>query len=178
MTDTLDDMRRRSIVVGVGVAGLVVVGALVAIFQPHKLFIDEVVEDERPDAVSVPPPAPGGAPSATTPAPLPVTGTFVSLDHGTSGVVEVFTTVDGERVLRFEDLATDNGPDLFVYLSTAPADGSAPFDADFIDLGALKGNVGNQNYVIPAGTDLERYATVVIWCRQFTSAFGAAELSS
>ena len=83
-----------------------------------------------------------------------------------------------QRFLRFEDFATDNGPDLNVYLSTAPPDAPAgDFDDDFVDLGDLKGNIGSQNYEIPADVDLDRYRSVVIWCVRFGVAFGAAELS-
>jgi hypothetical protein len=65
-----------------------------------------------------------------------------------------------------------------VYLTTNPASGREDaFDDDAVDLGRLKGNVGNQNYEIPPGVDLERYTTVVIWCDRFDAAFGAADLS-
>lgn len=172
-------MRRRLLIAGLGVVVVAALGVGIAIFQPHKLFIDDVVDEARPDEVAptsttgVPDPA---APVTTTVPPL--FGTFVSLDHPTSGSAEVLTASDGGRVLRLEDFTTDNGPDLFVYLSTAPTDGSAPFDAEFVNLGDLKGNVGNQNYDIPAEVDLSRFTTVVIWCRRFTSAFGAAELAT
>ena len=77
----------------------------------------------------------------------------------------------------FIDLRTSNGPDLFVYLSTTPADGPRDaFDDEFLSPGRLKANQGNQNYAIGAGTRLDRYRSVVIWCRRFTYAFGAAEL--
>ena len=83
-----------------------------------------------------------------------------------------------QRFLRFEDFATDNGPDLNVYLSSAPADAPAgEFDDDFVDLGDLKGNVGAQNYEIPTSVDLSHHSTVVIWCVRFRVAFGAAEFS-
>lgn len=83
-----------------------------------------------------------------------------------------------QRFLRFEDFSTDNGPDLNVYLSPAPTDAPASqFDDDFIDLGDLKGNIGSQNYEIPADVDLDFYSTVVIWCVRFSVIFGAAELS-
>ncbi|MDH3497546.1 MAG: DM13 domain-containing protein, partial [Gemmatimonadota bacterium] len=49
--------------------------------------------------------------------------------------------------------------------------------AGFVGLGGLKGNVGDQNYDIPAGTDLTRYRTVTIWCRRFSVNFGSAPLS-
>jgi hypothetical protein len=41
----------------------------------------------------------------------------------------------------------------------------------------LSGNIGNQNYVIPADVDLDRYDSVVIWCRRFTTSFGVADLT-
>ena len=47
---------------------------------------------------------------------------------------------------------------------------------NFVSLGRLQGNQGNQNYEIAAGVDLRRYRSVVIWCRRFTYAFGAAPL--
>jgi hypothetical protein len=66
-----------------------------------------------------------------------------------------------------------------VYLSAAGADADAgAFDDDFIDLGDLKGNIGPQNYEIPADVDLERYSTVVIWCVRFGVAFGAADINA
>ena len=106
-----------------------------------------------------------------------VAGSFVGRSHPSSGTVTVITDGSEQRFLRFEDFETDNGPDLFVYLSTAPVDADASaFDDDFVDLGTLKGNIGNQNYEIPADVDLDRYTTVVIWCRRFAVAFGAAEL--
>lgn len=64
-----------------------------------------------------------------------------------------------------------------MYLSATPAGGQRDtFDDNFISLGRLKGNQGNQNYEIPVGVDLRRYQSVVIWCRRFTYAFGAAPL--
>ena len=59
--------------------------------------------------------------------------------------------------------------------ATADA-GNAALGDGALDLGPLKGNVGNQNYVVPAGTDLSRYRSVVIWCRRFAVPFGAAPL--
>ena len=104
-------------------------------------------------------------------------GTFIDRSHPAEGTAEVLGDGTGQRFLRFEDFATDNGPDLNVYLSTAAPDAPAgEFDDDFIDLGDLKGNIGSQNYEIPEGTDLDRYSTVVIWCVRFGVVFGAAEL--
>ncbi len=104
-------------------------------------------------------------------------GEFISRSHPTQGQVDVLGDGTGQRFLRFEDFRTDNGPDLNVYLSTAPTDAPAgQFDDDFVDLGDLKGNVGSQNYEIPRDLDLDVYSTVVIWCVRFSVIFGAAEL--
>ena len=106
-----------------------------------------------------------------------VEGSFVDRSHPTEGVAVVLNDGTQQRFLRFEDFATDNGPDLNVYLSSAPADAPAgDFDDDFVDLGDLKGNIGAQNYEIPTNVDLSHHSTVVIWCVRFAAAFGAAEL--
>ncbi len=107
-------------------------------------------------------------------------GSIVNHDHQGVGTVNVLT--DGvQTFVRFEDdFSIDNGPDLNVYLVRgAEADGDPSlFDDDFIDLGDLKGNVGSQNYEVPAGTDLGEYDTLVIWCVRFGVAFNAAPLDA
>lgn len=125
-----------------------------------------------------PPPAPSTEPSKPTGPVTLADGEFASIDHDTSGKALVVDIGDGTKVLRLEDLATDNGPDVFVYLSAAPISaGEKALDDDFVDLGGLKGNLGNQNYEVPDDVDLDRYKTVVIWCRRFSSGFGAADLN-
>ena len=114
----------------------------------------------------------------TTLPPVPVGGEFISLDHGTAGAAVLLQDPTGAVFVRLEALDTTNGPDLFVYLSTNPPDGpEGAFDDDFVNLGRLEGNIGSSNYLVPAGTDLTRYASVVIWCDRFNSAFGAAPLT-
>lgn len=108
----------------------------------------------------------------------PVGSSFVGIDHGTSGTLVLLQDDAGRRFVRFENLDTSNGPDLFVYLSTNPVDGpEGAFDDDYVNLGRLQGNVGSQNYEIPADVDLSAFASVVIWCDRFNSAFGAAPLA-
>jgi hypothetical protein len=135
---------------------------------PPTSALPTVTEPAAPPATLAPPTAP----------PVPVGGEFVSLDHGTSGAVVLLQDASGAQFVRLENLDTSNGPDLFVYLSTNPPDGpEGDFDDDYVNLGRLEGNVGSSNYTVPAGTDLFRYASVVIWCDRFDSAFGAAPLS-
>jgi hypothetical protein len=167
---TLDQPRirklitRRNVLVA-GVLGVIVAAVGLVWFQPQKLFIDQTVNEAAPAVSGT------SSDDATT---TSLDGTFSSLSKDTSGRAIVSELSDGSRVLRLEDFETSNGPDVRVYLS-AGEDGS--YGKDFVDLGGLKGNVGNQNYAIPSGTDLDRYDTAVIWCRRFTVAFGAAELA-
>jgi Electron transfer DM13 len=103
------------------------------------------------------------------------TGTFVGVGdgiHNAEGIAKVVQVQDGNNILRLENLHVTNGPDLYVYLAT---DKSA---SDFVSLGKLKANNGNQNYEIPSETDLTKYGTALIWCRPFSILFGSAELVS
>ncbi|MGE5743040.1 MAG: DM13 domain-containing protein, partial [Gemmatimonadota bacterium] len=94
------------------------------------------------------------------------------------GAATIYRLADGRLVLRLTEFATSNGPDVRVYLVAADdvQDEAAAKLAGFVDLGALKGNIGNQNYDVPAGLDLSRYRAVSIWCRRFSVNFGAAPL--
>lgn len=104
-----------------------------------------------------------------------VRGTFAGAGdgiHNAEGTARVLNLEDGSAVLRLEDFKVTNGPDLYVYLS---ADEGA---SDFVDLGRLKANAGNQNYELPSGTDLSKYDNVVIWCKAFSVYFGGAQLTA
>ena len=92
--------------------------------------------------------------------------------HMVSGVAKVINLEDGRTFLRLESLKATNGPDLYVHLATGTD------SSDIVNLGRLKGNIGNQNYEIPSGTDLAKYNTVLIWCKAFSTLFGSAKLSS
>ena len=97
----------------------------------------------------------------------------MSAAHPTAGEAVVLGNGTGQRFLRFENFETDNGPDLNVYLVNS----STGDVSDYVDLGDLKGNIGEQNYEIPADVDLSVYDTVWIWCVRFSSGFGSAELT-
>lgn len=148
-------------------------------FQPHKLFIEETVDEAPPtvrtdDAESA---SSGGGPASANELSVLADGAFQALEHPTAGMAQLLDLGRGRRFLRFEDLDTSNGPDLRVYLSEIPAgDDWYAYGERFIDLGPLKGNRGDQNYEVPAGTDLSKYRSAVIWCRRFTVGFGVAPL--
>ena len=101
-------------------------------------------------------------------------GEFETQAHSSSGRTAVVLLENGSRVLTFENLDTDNGPDLRVYLVNGPAENDNL--GDFIDLGGLKGNKGNQQYEIPDDIDVGGFTTVAIWCRAFSVGFAKAEL--
>ncbi len=108
------------------------------------------------------------------------TGEFHGKVHKTSGRATIYQAKDGKLVLRLTHFSTSNGPQLHVLLIAAK---DAEDDANFlktgterVDLGELKGNQGDQNYELPAGTDLSRFQTVSIFCERFNANFGAAPL--
>jgi hypothetical protein len=140
-------------------------------YSAWTTFTDKVVNEQIVTGTAA-----STAGSASTGNVQLASGPFQPLVHSASGSAAVVRVAGGDRVLTFTDLRTDNGPDLRVYLvaGTVTGDGDVK---DFVDLGALKGNVGNQQYAIPAGTDTDRYATVLIWCRAFSVSFAKAELS-
>ena len=155
--------------------GVVAIAAAVFVIAP-TLFDKEV--DER---VVTGIPASAAPASAAPEREAPVrrnvqlaAGSFASIAHQGRGRAAVVELPTGERKLTLTDFETDSGPDLRLYVSTGnPAAGEL---GDFEDLGALKGNVGNQQYTVPRGLDLGRYSTVVVWCRAFSVAFTSAGL--
>ena len=105
-------------------------------------------------------------------------GEFGRIDaiHAAEGTAAIYQLADGSRVLRLEDFKSTNGPELHVLLTTGTEATTFGDVGDYIDLGILKGNVGNQNYAIPDDVDLAAIRAVVIWCRPFKVVFSVANL--
>jgi Electron transfer DM13 len=164
--------RRRTVALIALAVGVLAIAGGVVWFQPQKLVINDRVDEAIPSAAGT-----SGGRAATRDPVVLAAGSFRPLGHATSGKASALRLSDGRRFLRLGALDTSNGPDLFVYLSAAAADGPRDsLDDDVVVLGRLKANQGNQNYEIPRGADLAKHPTVVIWCRRFTYAFGAAPL--
>ena len=132
------------------------------------------------------PAATATAAAAPTPAATPDTGPaavamgmFMDADdfHRGSGSATMFRGPDGSHILRFEDFMVTNGPALSVLISKAEGITSSENLGEYLDLGPLKGNVGNQNYEVPSGTDVSEYKTVVIYCVPFHVVFATAPLA-
>lgn len=173
--------RRPAVIIPIGLV-VIVAGALaMAVFQPWKLFVNQVVDEPVPVAAPRTPGA-GGSPAQPRGPRTLAAGEFIGQEHDTTGSAQILELADGSRVLRLVDLATSNGPELEVWLAAAPVrggtDGWFVFDdGPHVSLGPLKGNVGNQNYPIPADIDIRDYSAVSIWCARFRVSFGAAELA-
>jgi Electron transfer DM13 len=147
------------------------VGVVVAVlawyaFRPERLVVNRHVDEAMPTAQG-----------AALPQSL-LSGQFYSILHPTAGTATIYRMGDGSRVLRFTDFSTSNGPDVHVYVVAADdaKDVATVQEAGFIDLGVIKGNVGDQNYALASDVDLAKYRAISIWCKRFSVNFGAAPL--
>lgn len=105
-------------------------------------------------------------------------GSFIAAAHDTAGTATIYKLDNGQRILRLTNFHTSNGPAVHVYLSSTSqvkSNGDVT-TGKYVDLGDLKGNVGDQNYVIPAGASLGDYHSVSIYCQRFHVNFGSAAL--
>ena len=135
-------------------------------FRPERLFVNHRVNESFP----------AGEDAAS--AQVVASGTFSGVMHATVGAAIVYRLGDGHRILRFTNFRTSNGPDVHVYLVAAndAKDNATVKRADVIDMGTIKGNIGDQNYALRADLDLSKYRTVSIWCKRFAVNFGASPL--
>jgi hypothetical protein len=178
----------KNIIIGVIIA---VVAIPIAVYAASPLFINTTIDEPLPANLKITEPAMSDKMMSDKmmddkmmddkmagemmPKPmLALSGMFVGVGdgiHDAQGMAKILPLDTGASILRLEDFRSTNGPDLYVYLAT---DKDA---TDFVSLGRLKANTGNQNYDIPQGTDLAKYDTVLIWCKQFSVLFGSASLS-
>lgn len=162
-------MNKRIFII-LGVVVVFVAALAIGWYLASPLFIDNEVDEEFP-AVEMTEEMPEGEVTAV------LSGNFIDADaaHKGSGTATIYQQEE-ELILRLQDFMVTNGPDLHVLLSTS----SNPADdlGEYIDLGELKGNIGDQNYEIPADIDLSQYQSIVIYCQPFHVVFSTAALSS
>lgn len=160
----------------IGVLVLVALAVLpVAWYLGSPLFLNQTVNEALPSA----PAAHVG--QASTGAIALRTGNFNAIDglHKGEGAATIYRQPDGMHIVRLDAFHVTNGPDLYVYLSghPAPTDSAQLHQGGAIEVARLKGNIGSQNYELPAGVDISRFRSVVIYCKQFSVVFSSAELS-
>ena len=158
-------MKRKTLIYG-----LVILAAVVAwaTFRPERLFVNAKVNENLPTSAT------------TVSETILASGSFHGVAHNSSGNASIHELPDGKRILRFTNFETSNGPDVHVYLVAASdaTDSEMVKKAGFREIGSLKGNIGDQNYEIPANVDLAKYHAVTIWCQRFGVNFATAPLSS
>ena len=182
-------MRRRVWIVVI--VGLIVL-LPIAWYLGSPLFIDRVVDEEFPTSMATATAAmemAAAEPDKVMEEPMPegdmammeilASGEFYDLGgHPGMGTATIHGLEDGSRVLRFEQFEVLNGPQLHVWLVPHdPVPDTVGRELEgYHDLGPLKGNIGDQNYDIPADLNLDDFASVVIWCVPFRVPFNAAAL--
>jgi Electron transfer DM13 len=153
-------MNKKTLVILVIVAAVAIP---IGIYTISPLFINTTVNEPLPATIS--------SRTITVLGDKTLSGIFMGVNdgfHDAEGNVKVVSLTDGSKILRLENFKSTNGPNVHVYLAT---DKRA---ADYIDLGKLKANNGNQNYNIPAGSDITKHNIVLIWCKDFSVLFGSA----
>lgn len=161
-------MQKKSILI---VVALVVLGGLWYAFRPERLFVNQSVNESFPVAST-------NSPATASQPVVLATGNFHGVAHESKGIATVFQLPDGKRTLRLTEFSTSNGPELQLYLvaSSDASDSDTVKKAGFVTLGALKGNIGDQNYELPAEIDLAKYRAATVWCRRFGVNFATAPL--
>lgn len=159
-------MKRKYVWLIVGL--IIVLGIFWSLFRPEKLFIDKHVNESLPQAE------------------IQLTevkqqsdrvireGHFQNGVHETTGTARIHQLANGKRVLRLSNFATSNGPDVRVILvpTNRLKNNEDVKNYQYIELGKLKGNKGDQNYEIPEGIDVSEYGSVSVWCKRFNENFG------
>ncbi len=172
MSRTIQNVRQNPLLLG-AIIIVVIVGLGAAWWLGSPLFINNTVNEAFPISQQQ------TVEQSTT---AVITGGFRDADsfHKGSGKADIYQVEDGSYVLRFEDFNVTNGPDLHVYLAKHPdpTTSGEVNDNGYLDLGAIKGNQGSQNYSIPAGTDISLYKSVVIYCQPFHVIFSVAPLAA
>jgi hypothetical protein len=146
---------------------VVVIGVPIAWYLGSPLFVNRVVnEPATTEAI------PAGAPATVA------QGSFVGADdfHKGEGTATLYRAASG-HVLRLDAFKVTNGPDLHVILTKHPMPRTrADVQQGYVEVAKLKGNIGSQNYTLPAGLTLADYQAVVIYCKPFHVVFATARL--
>jgi hypothetical protein len=128
-----------------------------------------------------PPPAAEQLTEAERSKPVVGTGTFIHANpsdpvHYGKGKVSVYE----HAVFLESDFEVGPGPAFHVYMVPKASIRSLSDlkDVMFVDLGGLRAFKGSQRYSIPAGVDVKKHESVIIWCERFGVLISPADLST
>ena len=158
-----------------GLVVLLAAGALAwAVFRPELLWVDARVN----------PSAPEGVPSVSAAAPMPAAGPLASgRFHGVAPRPRArrrstgWLTAAESCASRTSTRPTDRTFACTWWRQADAADSATVTRAGFVEIAPLKGNIGDQNYELPASVNLERFRAVTIWCKRFSVNFATAPLA-
>jgi Electron transfer DM13 len=162
-------MKSKKLVYALVIVAVAIIGW--AAFRPERLFLNAKVNESLPTA---------SRSTTNTSETIVASGSFHDVAHKGVGRASIYQLPDGKRILRFTNFETSNGPDVRVYLVAAneASDSETVKKAGFVEVGALKGNIGDQNYELGSDVDLAKYRAVTIWCKRFGVNFATAPLST
>lgn len=155
-------------------------------FGIQALFVDQEVNEEIPAIILAEQgnPVAGATSSPTAGLAILGKGAFQQGDSTYTITGDAYLSAAASHFnLTFTDFKVTNGPDLYVYAVKTDSTQNETVKAtvaagDFISLGRLKGNIGNQNYNPEINLKSEGYHVVSIWCKRFGRNFGAASLEN
>lgn len=110
-----------------------------------------------------------------------VTGEFAGVDETirrAEGTLTVYQRADLTRFLRIDgDFSSSRAPDVRIIFTRNPD----PTDergvgVDYIEIAPLRGNIGGQNYEIPAGFDFNQYPILALYVPQYDAVLATATL--
>ena len=149
-------MKKGIIIFVVGIVFGTAAGFTLGIFFYPYIFLADIVASDRVDNQSA--------------RKIVATGMFIHANprdpiHYGKGKLTVYQ----DLVHLDGDFEVGPGPKFHVYLvpesNVIPSTNVAR--TMYVDLGRLKAFKGSQNYPVPAGVDLGKYGSVVVWCEQF-----------
>ncbi len=98
--------------------------------------------------------------------------------HRVSGEARLVRTQDGGYELRLSGFVSDEGPDVYIIVSTAekPTKDAHIKQSEWTPLGKRSALTGDQSYPVPEGLDPDEIRSVGVWCKRYSVLFGAAAL--
>lgn len=160
----------------IGLVGVLILGVVLYLFQPWKLWTSVELNEELPNQI-VQQEKVTSVTETTKEPKLLKKGSFISLWHTTTGEAHIYELSNGKRILRLENLVSSDGPDVKVVITPIKNATEGWEKYDYFKLGSSKATHGNVNYDIPDNIKLEEMGTVVLWCERFNESFGAASLN-